>query len=62
MKEMRILHLRQMARRDFKEGRPMAIPDFVKDRDEQAAYVAAYLGEKHRNDPVLEKCQDCNNP
>jgi hypothetical protein len=55
MSEQRIIHLRQMGRRDFKEGRPMVIPDYLnylKDQDERdaycAAYCAGYLGEKER--------------
>jgi hypothetical protein len=40
---IRIIHLRQMGRRDFNEGRPMIIPAFLKDQGERTPTLLAML-------------------
>ncbi len=43
------MHIHQWGRRDFQEGRELLVPIFLKEEEEQYAYVAGYKGEKKRS-------------
>jgi hypothetical protein len=48
LKEQRMMHAHQWGMRDYREGREMIIPVFLKDDDERDSYVAGFCGAERR--------------